>query len=155
MKLLLALSVSLWSLATFGNVHSLHNQYFSGSGVAIHPDGSAKRYLISLSISKSMPHKFHLSYDAQFGEKNMSLDLVYLHDKPDSSFFSIYAADDMLIGHGYCWGSRCHTSWSHNGHNVEHTYYRSRRTGAIHGMGSRHNKDGMEYMWKEKLHPLH
>lgn len=154
MKLLLVLFVSLWSLTAFGNVHSVHNQYFSGSGVAIHPDGSAERYLISLSISKESVNKFHLNYDFQFGAKNMSFDLVYVHDKPDASFFSIYMGE-MLVGNGYCWGMRCHTNWSHHGYNIEHSYKRSRRTGAIHGMGSKRGKDGMVYIWKEMLNPMH
>ena len=154
MKLLLVLFVSLWSLAAFGSVHSLHNQYFSGSGVAIHPDGSAKRYLISISISKESAQKFHLNYDLQFGNKNVFFDLVYMHDKPDSSFFSIHMGD-MLVGHGYCWGMQCHTNWSHHGYNIEYSYHRSRRTGAIHGMGSKRGKDGMVYIWKEMLRPLH
>ena len=153
MKLLLVLCVSFWSLAVFGNVHSLHNQYFSGSGVAIHPDGNAVRYLVSLSISKQSAQKFHLNYDMQFADKNVFFDLVYVHDKPDASFFSIYM-DDMLVGHGYCWGMRCHTNWSYHGYNIEHSYKRSRRSGAIRGMGSKRGKDGMVYIWKEMLRPI-
>ena len=154
MKLLLALFVSLQSVAVFGGVHSLHNQYFSGSGVAIHPDGSAVRYLASLSVSKQSTNKFHLHYDTVFGDKNMFFDLVYVHDKPDASFFSIHM-DDMLVGHGYCWGMKCHTNWSHQGYNIEYTYRRHRRTNAIHGTGSKRGKDGMVYIWKEMLRPLH
>ena len=154
MKLLLALCLSLWSLAAFSNVHSLHNQYFSGSGVAIHPDGSAHRYLISLSISKQSEHKFNLNYDLQFDEANISHDLVYVHDKPDSSFFSIHM-DDELVGHGYCWGMRCHVNWSYHGYDIEHSYKRSRRSGAIYSMGSKRSKDGMVYIWKEMLRPIH
>lgn len=154
MKLLLALLVSLQSAAVFSGVHAVHNQYFSGSGVVIHPDGSAVRYLASLSISKQSANKFHLHYDKVLGDKNMFFDLVYVHDKPDASFFSIYM-DDMLVGHGYCWGMKCHTNWSHHGYNIEHTYRRHRRSGAIHGMGSKRGEDGMVYIWKEKLQPFH
>ena len=157
MKLLLAFSVSLWSLAAFGSIHSLSTQYYTGNGVAIHPDGSAERYLITLSVSKQSTNKYALSYDLQFGDKNDFFDLFYVHDKVDSSFFSIFMRGGegyTLVGHGYCWGVKCHVNWNHNRMNVEHTYQRNRRTGAIHGMGSRTNARGVMYLWKEVLQPL-
>lgn len=153
MKLLLALFVSLQSAAVCGGVYSLHNQHFSGRGVAIYPDGRAVRYLASLSVSKQSTDKFHLHYGKVLGDKDMFYDFVYVHDKADASFFSIYM-DDMLVGHGYCWGMKCHTNWSHQGNNIEYTYRRHRRTGAIHGTGSQRDKDGMVHIWKEILHPL-
>ena len=111
-------------------------------------------YLVSLSISKESANKFHLNYDFQFSDKNMFFDLVYVHDKPDSSFFSIYM-NDMLVGHGHCWGMQCHTNWSYHGHNIEHTLQNAgRRSGAIHGMGSKRGKNGMVYIWKEMLRPI-
>jgi hypothetical protein len=38
--------------------------------------------------------------------------------------------------------------------NVEHTFYRNRRTHSIHGMGSKTNKEGMVYIWKEVLNSI-
>ncbi len=154
MKLFLVFLVSLWSLAALGGMQPLHNnQYFNGSGVKFHPDGSTERYLVSLSISKKSAHKFRLNFDYQFAGKNMFFDLVHKHNMADSSFFSIYKEGE-LVGHGYCWGMRCHTNWSYHGYNIESSYYRHRRSGAIHSMGSK-SKDGMVYIWKEKLRPLH
>ena len=154
MKLLLAFSVSLWSLSALGSMPSLHGtQYFTGSGVAIHPDGSAERYLITLAASKHAAGKYMFSYDLQFGHGNVFFDLLHVHEHADSSFFSIYIGE-MLVGHGYCWGSKCHTNWSHDGHHIENTFHRHRRTGMIHSMGSRSNQDGVVYLWKETLRRL-
>ena len=154
MKLLLAFCVSLWSLSAFGNMPALHGtQYFTGSGVAIHPDGSAERYLITLAASKEAAGKYMFSYDLQFGQGNVFFDLLHVHEHADSSFFSIYMGD-ALVGHGYCWGSKCHTNWSYGGSHVEYTFHHHRRTGMIKGMGSKRSKDGVVYLWKETLRRL-
>ena len=154
MKLTLAVFVSLWSLTAFSYQSAHNHEYFHGQGVAIHPDGSAERYLISLAVRKKSMSKYVLSYDIQFGDRNVFFDLAYVHDSADSSFFSVHVRAEegyKLVGHGYCWGPKCHVNYSWNDMNVENTFYRNRRTGNLYGMGSKTGKEGMVYIWKEVL----
>lgn len=141
------LGALLFSLATF-------TANYSGTGSWKSNDGDAGEYTVEASIEQNADSS--VSIDQTLWINNEAINVNYVLQKIDDTFFNVLDANGIDIGDGYCWTLEtvddmvCHSVSFQDGFVIESTIKKSAR--AINRVGSRSDKEsGVKLIWKDAL----
>lgn len=134
------------------------SKFYFGNGKSIDTEGKHSNFLISLTIKKVGMNKKLYSYDIQYTDRNVHLDLYQVRSYVNERFFDIKMSDAdgyMDVGHGYCWRHKCHVNVVMPHISFEHTYMFKHHGKVLRGFGSKLDADGnVTSIWNETLKRL-
>lgn len=152
MKFILGMVLSVASaLALSSTAFAGYAKFYFGNGQSIDTEGKHSNFLISLTVKKTDMNKKLYSYDIQYVDSSVHLDLHHVYRHTNKRFFDV-EMNGKVVGYGYCWRHKCHVNAATASINFEHTYMYKHGGKMIYGFGSKLDADGnVTSIWHETL----
>lgn len=151
MKFVLGMLLSVAAALALSSNAFAGSKFYFGNGQSIDTEGNRSNFLISLTIKKAGMGKSLYSYDIQYVDSDVHLDLHHVHSHANKRFFDVHLNGEV-VGYGYCWRHKCHKNVATPFINFEHTYMFKHKGKVLYGFGSKLDADGnVTSIWDETL----